>query len=91
MGSFLENIYTHLINNIQDFIVVKGKVLIFLFFSKQLHIVHIKEPYSSLAEAQHDMAGIALLAFLFEVIREEIILNLSNFINQIWSFLKFEA
>lgn len=34
----------------------------------QLHIVHIKEPYGSLAEAEHDMAGIALLAFLFEVI-----------------------
>lgn len=33
----------------------------------QLHIVHIKEPYGSLAEAEHDMAGIALLAFLFEV------------------------
>ncbi|XP_011481549.1 carbonic anhydrase 4 isoform X2 [Oryzias latipes] len=35
-------------------------------FPMELHIVHIKEPYSSLAEAQHDMAGIALLAFLFE-------------------------
>lgn len=33
----------------------------------QLHIVHIKEPYGSLVEAEHDMAGIALLAFLFEV------------------------
>ncbi|TNN66436.1 Carbonic anhydrase 4 [Liparis tanakae] len=32
----------------------------------ELHIVHIKEPYGSLAEAEHDMAGIALLAFLFE-------------------------
>ncbi|KAK2828198.1 hypothetical protein Q5P01_019232 [Channa striata] len=32
----------------------------------ELHIVHIKEPYSSLSEAEHDMAGIALLAFLFE-------------------------
>lgn len=32
-----------------------------------MHIVHIKEPYGSLAEAEHDMAGIALLAFLFEV------------------------
>ena len=30
-------------------------------------MVHIKEPYSSLAEAEHDMAGIALLSFLFEV------------------------
>lgn len=38
-----------------------------LFFI-QMHIVHIKEPYSSLAEAEHDTAGIALLAFLFEVI-----------------------
>ncbi|XP_061596714.1 carbonic anhydrase IV c [Cololabis saira] len=35
-------------------------------FPMELHIVHIKEPYGSLAEAQHDMAGIALLAFLFE-------------------------
>ncbi|XP_036071043.1 carbonic anhydrase 4 isoform X1 [Oryzias melastigma] len=35
-------------------------------FPMELHIVHIKEPYNSLAEAQHDMAGIALLAFLFE-------------------------
>lgn len=33
-----------------------------------MHIVHIKEPYGSLAEAEHDMAGIALLAFLFEVL-----------------------
>lgn len=32
-----------------------------------MHIVHIKEPYGSLAEAEHDLAGIALLAFLFEV------------------------
>lgn len=32
-----------------------------------MHVVHIKEPYSSLAEAEHDLAGIALLAFLFEV------------------------
>lgn len=38
-----------------------------LCFGLQLHIVHIKEPYGSLAEAEHDMAGIALLAFLFEV------------------------
>ncbi|XP_029030340.1 carbonic anhydrase IV c isoform X4 [Betta splendens] len=35
-------------------------------FPMELHIVHIKAPYSSLAEAEHDMAGIALLAFLFE-------------------------
>ncbi|XP_026183852.1 carbonic anhydrase IV c [Mastacembelus armatus] len=35
-------------------------------FPMEMHIVHIKEPYSSLAEAEHDMAGIALLAFLFE-------------------------
>uniref|UniRef100_A0A3B3ZR68 Alpha-carbonic anhydrase domain-containing protein n=1 Tax=Periophthalmus magnuspinnatus TaxID=409849 RepID=A0A3B3ZR68_9GOBI len=34
----------------------------------EMHIVHIKEPYGSLAEAEHDMAGIALLAFLFQVI-----------------------
>uniref|UniRef100_A0A667ZA76 Carbonic anhydrase n=1 Tax=Myripristis murdjan TaxID=586833 RepID=A0A667ZA76_9TELE len=38
-------------------------------FPMELHIVHIKEPYGSLAEAEHrDIAGIALLAFLFEVI-----------------------
>uniref|UniRef100_A0A3Q0SIE6 Carbonic anhydrase n=1 Tax=Amphilophus citrinellus TaxID=61819 RepID=A0A3Q0SIE6_AMPCI len=35
-------------------------------FPMEMHIVHIKEPYSSLAEAEHDTAGIALLAFLFE-------------------------
>uniref|UniRef100_A0A3Q2CZ34 Carbonic anhydrase n=1 Tax=Cyprinodon variegatus TaxID=28743 RepID=A0A3Q2CZ34_CYPVA len=35
-------------------------------FPMELHIVHIKEPYVSLEEAEHDMAGIALLAFLFE-------------------------
>ncbi|XP_026228973.1 carbonic anhydrase 4 isoform X2 [Anabas testudineus] len=35
-------------------------------FPMELHIVHIKEPYRSLAEAEYDMAGIALLAFLFE-------------------------
>lgn len=32
----------------------------------EMHIVHIKEPYRSLVNAQRDMAGIALLAFLFE-------------------------
>uniref|UniRef100_A0A667ZWM8 Carbonic anhydrase n=1 Tax=Myripristis murdjan TaxID=586833 RepID=A0A667ZWM8_9TELE len=36
-------------------------------FPMELHIVHVKEPYGSLTEAEHDMAGIALLAFLFEV------------------------
>uniref|UniRef100_A0A3B3VF19 Carbonic anhydrase n=1 Tax=Poecilia latipinna TaxID=48699 RepID=A0A3B3VF19_9TELE len=36
-------------------------------FPMELHIVHIKEPYSSLEEAGHDMAGIALLALFFEV------------------------
>ncbi|KAM9788630.1 LOW QUALITY PROTEIN: carbonic anhydrase 4-like [Neosynchiropus ocellatus] len=35
-------------------------------FPMEMHIVHIKEPYGSLVEAEHDMAGIALLAFLFE-------------------------
>ncbi|PWA22804.1 hypothetical protein CCH79_00002380, partial [Gambusia affinis] len=35
-------------------------------FPMELHIVHIKEPYSSLEEAEHDMAGIALLALFFE-------------------------
>ncbi|XP_076025091.1 carbonic anhydrase IV c [Genypterus blacodes] len=35
-------------------------------FPMEMHIVHIKEPYGSLTEAEHDMAGIALLAFLFE-------------------------
>ncbi|CAL1573159.1 unnamed protein product [Knipowitschia caucasica] len=32
----------------------------------EMHIVHVKEPYGSLAEAEHDIAGIALLSFLFE-------------------------
>uniref|UniRef100_A0A665TFH3 Carbonic anhydrase n=1 Tax=Echeneis naucrates TaxID=173247 RepID=A0A665TFH3_ECHNA len=45
-------------------------------FPMELHIVHIKEPYGSLAEAEHDMAGIALLAFLFEVIHEDVILGI---------------
>ncbi|XP_061817737.1 carbonic anhydrase IV c [Nerophis lumbriciformis] len=40
-------------------------------FPMELHIVHIKEPYGSLAEAEHDMAGIALLAFLFEETSED--------------------
>ncbi|KAM4547157.1 carbonic anhydrase IV c [Fundulus diaphanus] len=40
-------------------------------FPVELHIVHIKEPYSSLEEAEHDMAGIALLAFLFEETTED--------------------
>ncbi|KAM9781358.1 carbonic anhydrase IV c isoform 2-T2 [Syngnathus typhle] len=37
----------------------------------ELHIVHIKEPYGSLTEAEHDMAGIALLAFLFEEVSDD--------------------
>ncbi|KAJ0061636.1 hypothetical protein NL108_005770, partial [Boleophthalmus pectinirostris] len=37
----------------------------------EMHIVHIKEPYGSLTEAEHDMAGIALLAFLFEETAED--------------------
>uniref|UniRef100_H3DFD2 Carbonic anhydrase n=1 Tax=Tetraodon nigroviridis TaxID=99883 RepID=H3DFD2_TETNG len=40
-------------------------------FPMEMHIVHIKEPYGSLAEAEHDMAGIALLAFLFEEAAED--------------------
>ncbi|XP_077403782.1 carbonic anhydrase IV c isoform X1 [Vanacampus margaritifer] len=40
-------------------------------FPMELHIVHIKEPYGSLTEAEHDMAGIALLAFLFEEATED--------------------
>uniref|UniRef100_A0A667ZA73 Carbonic anhydrase n=1 Tax=Myripristis murdjan TaxID=586833 RepID=A0A667ZA73_9TELE len=41
-------------------------------FPMELHIVHIKEPYGSLAEAEHrDIAGIALLAFLFEETTED--------------------
>ncbi|KAJ3589354.1 hypothetical protein NHX12_010199, partial [Muraenolepis orangiensis] len=39
-------------------------------FPMELHVVHIKEPYGSLAEAEHDMAGIALLSFLFEMVEE---------------------
>ncbi|CAL8365379.1 unnamed protein product [Lota lota] len=35
-------------------------------FPMELHMLHIKEPYGSVAEAEHDMAGIALLSFLFE-------------------------
>ncbi|XP_041751282.1 carbonic anhydrase IV c [Coregonus clupeaformis] len=35
-------------------------------YPMELHIVHIKEPYNSLEEAEHDKSGIALLAFLFE-------------------------
>ncbi|XP_051902373.1 carbonic anhydrase IV c isoform X2 [Hippocampus zosterae] len=40
-------------------------------FPMELHVVHVKEPYGSLSEAQHDMAGIALLAFLFEEAAED--------------------
>ncbi|XP_017276774.1 carbonic anhydrase IV c [Kryptolebias marmoratus] len=40
-------------------------------FPMELHIVHIKEPYRSLAEAERDTAGIALLAFLFEETAED--------------------
>ncbi|XP_054611726.1 carbonic anhydrase IV c [Dunckerocampus dactyliophorus] len=40
-------------------------------FPMELHIVHIKEPYGSLTEAEHDMSGIALLAFLFEETSED--------------------
>ncbi|XP_013872325.1 carbonic anhydrase 4 [Austrofundulus limnaeus] len=35
-------------------------------YPMELHIVHIKEPFHSLEEAEQDTAGIALLAFLFE-------------------------
>ncbi|XP_056140291.1 carbonic anhydrase IV c [Lampris incognitus] len=40
-------------------------------FPMELHIVHIKEPYGSLAEAERDMAGLAVLAFLFEETTED--------------------
>lgn len=43
----------------------------------QLHIVHIKEPYGSLVEAEHDMVGIALLAFLFEVMHSHSLLSMT--------------
>lgn len=33
----------------------------------QMHIVHIKEEYSCLAEAVKDPAGVAVLGFFFEV------------------------
>uniref|UniRef100_A0A3Q2E4U0 Carbonic anhydrase n=1 Tax=Cyprinodon variegatus TaxID=28743 RepID=A0A3Q2E4U0_CYPVA len=50
-------------------------------FPMELHIVHIKEPYVSLEEAEHDMAGIALLAFLFEVMKRHFMGNFT-LINQ---------
>ncbi|XP_056587985.1 carbonic anhydrase IV c [Triplophysa dalaica] len=36
-------------------------------YPMELHIVHIKEQYSSLQEAESDTTGVALLAFFFEV------------------------
>uniref|UniRef100_A0A672ZK71 Carbonic anhydrase n=1 Tax=Sphaeramia orbicularis TaxID=375764 RepID=A0A672ZK71_9TELE len=48
-------------------------------FPMELHIVHIKEPYGSLTEAEHDMAGIALLAFLFEVQQVHIITHFASY------------
>uniref|UniRef100_A0A8C5ND17 Carbonic anhydrase n=1 Tax=Gouania willdenowi TaxID=441366 RepID=A0A8C5ND17_GOUWI len=47
-------------------------------FPMELHIVHIKEPYGTLAEAEHDLAGIALLGFLFEVMKHPIIAALGR-------------
>ncbi|XP_064208910.1 carbonic anhydrase IV c [Anguilla rostrata] len=35
-------------------------------FPMELHIVHIKEQYSSLSEAKNDTSAVALLAFFFE-------------------------
>lgn len=32
-----------------------------------MHIVHIKEEYSSLSQAVTDQAGVAVLGFFFEV------------------------
>ncbi|KAG9351838.1 hypothetical protein JZ751_023089 [Albula glossodonta] len=40
-------------------------------FPMELHIVHIKEKYGSLEEAENDTSGIALLAFFFEETAEE--------------------
>ncbi|KAI7796384.1 hypothetical protein IRJ41_023433 [Triplophysa rosa] len=39
-------------------------------YPMELHIVHIKEQYSSLQEAESDTTGIAALAFFFEVTSE---------------------
>ncbi|KAJ8342242.1 hypothetical protein SKAU_G00321700 [Synaphobranchus kaupii] len=40
-------------------------------FPMELHIVHIKERYSTLEEAENDTSGIALLAFFFEESAED--------------------
>ncbi|KAJ8402284.1 hypothetical protein AAFF_G00371490 [Aldrovandia affinis] len=40
-------------------------------FPMELHIVHIKERYGSLEEAENDTSGIALLAFFFEESAED--------------------
>lgn len=47
-----------------------------LFCFTQLHIVHIKEQYSSLQEAENDMTGVAALAFFFEVLLPSVIFSL---------------
>ncbi len=39
-----------------------------MHFVPQLHIVHIKEKYSSLGEALNDSTGVAALAFFFKVL-----------------------
>lgn len=39
-----------------------------LFPSLKLHVVHIKEEYQTLEEAENDRTGIAVLAFFFEVL-----------------------
>ncbi|XP_042564416.1 carbonic anhydrase 15-like [Clupea harengus] len=41
-------------------------LLIFVLSLLKLHVVHIKEKYQTLEEAESDSAGIALLAFFFE-------------------------
>uniref|UniRef100_A0A8C5HN31 Carbonic anhydrase n=1 Tax=Gouania willdenowi TaxID=441366 RepID=A0A8C5HN31_GOUWI len=47
-------------------------------FPMELHIVHIKEPYGTLAEAEHDLAGIALLGFLFEVMKRRLFITIQT-------------
>ena len=51
-------------------------LLIFVLSLLKLHVVHIKEKYQTLEEAESDSAGIALLAFFFEVRLSESLMHL---------------
>uniref|UniRef100_A0A669B260 Carbonic anhydrase 4 n=1 Tax=Oreochromis niloticus TaxID=8128 RepID=A0A669B260_ORENI len=47
-------------------------------FHLQMHIVHIKEEYDSLAEASKDSTGVAVLGFFFQVLGKHNFKKLSS-------------